>query len=176
MTAVLTVWWGDQTVGALRIDRQGDIEFTYDEAWRAASHARAISVSLPLRAEPYLRRQTRPFFEGLLPEESQRIALARALGVSQQNEFRLLGQIGGEVAGATGLNRAAPPHLLDPVRPPPPEQRGGVSAHLAACVFLAGWSFSPFVELRGGKAFVRPPPTAWKSRVTCRRIFGPPQA
>src|SRR3990167_4838887 len=36
MTAVLTVWWGDQTVGALRIDRQGDIEFTYDEAWRAA--------------------------------------------------------------------------------------------------------------------------------------------
>lgn len=103
MTAVLTVWWGDQTVGALRIDRQGDIEFTYGEAWRAASHARAISVSLPLRAEPFLRRETRPFFEGLLPEESQRIAVARALGVSQQNEFRLLEQIGGEVAGALSL-------------------------------------------------------------------------
>jgi serine/threonine-protein kinase HipA len=103
MTAVLTVWWGDQTVGALRIDRQGDIEFTYDEAWRAASHARAISVSLPLRAEPFLRRETRPFFEGLLPEENQRIAVARALGVSQQNEFRLLEQIGGEVAGALSL-------------------------------------------------------------------------
>ena len=103
MTAVLTVWWGDQSVGALRIDRQGDIEFTYDEAWRAASHARAISVSLPLRAEPYLRRETRPFFEGLLPEENQRIAVARALGVSQQNEFRLLEQIGGEVAGALSL-------------------------------------------------------------------------
>ena len=100
MTAVLTVWWGDQTVGALCIDRQGDIEFTYDEAWRAASHARAISVYLPLRAEPYLRREARPFFEGLLPEEGQRIAVARALGVSQQNEFRLLEQIGGEVAGA----------------------------------------------------------------------------
>lgn len=103
MTAVLTVWWGDQTVGALRIDRQGDIEFTYADAWRAASHARAISVSLPLRAEPFLRRETRPFFEGLLPEESQRIAVARALGVSQQNEFRLLEQIGGEVAGALSL-------------------------------------------------------------------------
>lgn len=103
MTAVLTVWWGDQTVGALRIDRQGDIEFTYDEAWRAASHARAISVYLPLRAETYLRREARPFFEGLLPEEGQRIAVARALGVSQQNEFRLLEQIGGEVAGALSL-------------------------------------------------------------------------
>ncbi|MBK8839856.1 MAG: type II toxin-antitoxin system HipA family toxin [Hyphomonadaceae bacterium] len=103
MTAVLTVWWGDQTVGALRIDRQGDIEFAYAESWRTASHARAISVSLPLRADPYLRRDTRPFFEGLLPEESQRIAVARALGVSQQNEFRLLEQIGGEVAGALSL-------------------------------------------------------------------------
>jgi serine/threonine-protein kinase HipA len=103
MTAVLTVWWGDQTVGALRIDRQGDIEFTYANAWRAASYARAISVSLPLRAEPFLRRETRPFFEGLLPEESQRIAVARALGISQQNEFRLLEQIGGEVAGALSL-------------------------------------------------------------------------
>jgi len=103
MTAVLTVWWGDQTVGALRIDRQGDIEFAYADSWRAASHARAISVSLPLRAEPYLRREARPFFEGLLPEESQRIAVARALGISQQNEFRLLEQIGGEVAGALSL-------------------------------------------------------------------------
>ena len=103
MTAVLTVWWGDRTVGALCIDRQGDIEFTYADAWRAASDARAISVSLPLRAEPFLRRETRPFFEGLLPEESQRIAVARALGISQQNEFRLLEQIGGEVAGALSL-------------------------------------------------------------------------
>lgn len=103
MTAVLTVWWGDRTVGALRIDRQGDIEFTYADAWRAASDAQAISVSLPLRAEPFLRRETRPFFEGLLPEESQRIAVARALGISQQNEFRLLEQIGGEVAGALSL-------------------------------------------------------------------------
>ena len=103
MTAVLTVWWGDRTVGALCIDRQGDIEFTYADAWRAASDARAISVSLPLRAEPFLRRETRPFFEGLLPEENQRIAVARALGISQQNEFRLLEQIGGEVAGALSL-------------------------------------------------------------------------
>lgn len=103
MTAILTVWWGDQTVGALRIDQQGDIEFTYVDAWRNAPDARAISISLPLRAEPFLRRETRPFFEGLLPEESQRIAVARALGISQQNEFRLLEQIGGEVAGGLSL-------------------------------------------------------------------------
>ena len=62
--------------------------------------ARAISASLPLQMESFNRRATLPFFEGLLPEASQRITIAQALGVSEQNEFRLLEKIGGEVAGA----------------------------------------------------------------------------
>ena len=65
--------------------------------------ARAISVSLPLRAESFSRRESRPFFEGFLPEESQRIAIAGALGLSKENEFRLLEALGGEVAGALSL-------------------------------------------------------------------------
>lgn len=103
MTAPLNVWWDNRRVGVLSIDRHGDTEFTYDQSWREAPGARAISVSLPLQAEAFSRRQCRPFFEGLLPEESQRIAVAAALGVSQQNEFRLLEAIGGEVAGALSL-------------------------------------------------------------------------
>lgn len=103
MTASLNVWWDTRRVGVLSIDGHGDTEFTYAQSWRDAPGARAISVSLPLRAETFSRRQCRPFFEGLLPEESQRIAVAAALGVSQQNEFRLLEAIGGEVAGALSL-------------------------------------------------------------------------
>jgi len=38
-----------------------------------------------------------------LPEEGQRTAIARALGVSADNEFRLLEYLGGEVAGALTL-------------------------------------------------------------------------
>ena len=56
---------------------------------------------------PCLYRQSRlsggttlPFFEGLLPEASQRTAIAQALGISERNEFRLLEELGGEVAGA----------------------------------------------------------------------------
>jgi hypothetical protein len=49
----------------LRIDEQGDLEFTYAEAWLADLQARAISISLPKRAEPFNRRETRPFFAGL---------------------------------------------------------------------------------------------------------------
>jgi serine/threonine-protein kinase HipA len=38
--------------------------------------------------------------KGLLPEEDQRTAIARALGVSPDNPFRLLAALGGDVAGA----------------------------------------------------------------------------
>ncbi len=103
MTASLNVWWDKRRVGVLSIDSHGDTGFTYAQSWREASGARAISVSLPLQAETFSRRQCRPYFEGLLPEESQRIAVAAALGVSQENEFRLLEAIGGEVAGALSL-------------------------------------------------------------------------
>ncbi len=103
MTASLNVWWDKHRVGVLSIDSHGDTEFTYAQSWCEAPGTRAISVSFPLQAETFSRRQCRPFFEGLLPEESQRIAVAAALGISQQNEFRLLEAIGGEVAGALSL-------------------------------------------------------------------------
>ena len=103
MTDTLTVWWGHDIVGALAINRHGDTSFSYAETWLAKPAAGAISLSLPLRAEAFSRRESRPFFEGLLPEESQRAAVARALGLSTGNEFRLLEALGGEVAGALSL-------------------------------------------------------------------------
>ena len=81
MTNALTVWWGHAMVGALRINRHGDPSFSYAETWLGRPSARAISVSLPLRAEPFSRRESWPFFEGFLPEESQRIAIAGALSL-----------------------------------------------------------------------------------------------
>jgi serine/threonine-protein kinase HipA len=99
----LSVWWDGAVVGALQIDEHGDLAFTYDAAWLADPAKRAISISLPKRAEAFNRRETRPFFAGLLPEEGQREAVARALGVSKGNDFRLLEQLGGDVAGALTL-------------------------------------------------------------------------
>ena len=103
MTNVLTVWWDDEIVGSLSVDRHGDTAFAYAEEWLSKPSPRAISVSLPLRREAFSRRESRPFFEGLLPEESQRVAIAGALGLSKENEFRLLEALGGEVAGALSL-------------------------------------------------------------------------
>lgn len=103
MTRSLSVWWDGRLVGALRLDQHGDLGFAYDEAWLDDPVRPPISQSLPKRAEVFNRRETRPFFAGLLPEETQRDAIARNLGISAGNDFRLLEALGGDVAGALTL-------------------------------------------------------------------------
>lgn len=103
MSNRLIVWWDGRAAGTLHLDKNGDMEFTYAPEWLADPLALALSFSLPKRAEPFGRRACQPFFGGMLPEEGQRDAIARALGVSAGNEFRLLELLGGEVAGALTL-------------------------------------------------------------------------
>ncbi len=79
------------------------MQFVYAPAWLEDSESPALSFSLPKRLDPFGRRECRAFFEGMLPEESQRVAIASALGVSAGNGFRLLEYLGGEVAGALVL-------------------------------------------------------------------------
>jgi serine/threonine-protein kinase HipA len=122
MSNRLTVWWDGRVAGCLYLGPDGDTQFAYDAAWLTDATAPALSFSLPKQAEPFNRRACQPFFGGILPEEGQRTAIARALGVSADNEFRLLEYLGGEVAGALtllpegetpALPSAAEPKLLD---------------------------------------------------------------
>jgi serine/threonine-protein kinase HipA len=102
-TRALSVWWDQSLVGALRLDQHGDLGFAHDQTWLNDGARPPISQSLPKRAESFNRRETRPFFAGLLPEESQREAVAQTLGISKANDFRLLEALGGDVAGALTL-------------------------------------------------------------------------
>lgn len=63
--------------GVVRLDgrRVGVIEetgagsrFTYDPEWLALADALPVSLTLPLRAEPYESKGLLPYFENLLPE------------------------------------------------------------------------------------------------------------
>lgn len=103
MSRALTVWWDDAEVGELALNDHGVMIFRYAKTWLDDPRAPAISVSLPKQAEAFNRARTRPFFAGLLPEEKPRTEAARALGVSQQNDFGLLEGLGGDVAGALTL-------------------------------------------------------------------------
>lgn len=116
MPKQLEVWLLGRHAGDLmQID--GRLSFVYDAAWlqQAAStsaQGRAgavLSQSLPLQAEPFDDRATRPFFAGLLPEGGQRRRVAKLLQASRQNDFALLDGIGGECAGAVMLLPPIPP-------------------------------------------------------------------
>ena len=103
MTRTLYIWWDGRLVGRLTQDKHGELGFAYAPEWLNNEEAQPLSASLQKRAAPFTRRECRPFFGGLLPEESQRDAAAQALGVSRGNDFALLDRLGGDVAGALQL-------------------------------------------------------------------------
>ena len=103
MMRTLDIWWNGRLVGQLTQNQHGELGFAYAPEWLNDAEALPLSASLPKRAEPFSRRECRPFFGGLLPEESQRDAAAQALGVSRANDFALLDRLGGDVAGALQL-------------------------------------------------------------------------
>ena len=96
----LDVFWSGRIVGRYDLLEDGSELFTYDGNYLESAEAAPISHSLPLRADPYGRRQLRPFFAGLLPEESQRQRIAAYLGLAESDDFSMLEAIGGECAGA----------------------------------------------------------------------------
>jgi len=103
VTRTLSVWWEGAAVGTLQVNKHGEMRFAYSPEWLADSSRPAISFSLPKRSAPFRQRQCRPFFAGLLPEESQRDAIAGVLGISEPNDFAFLQALGGDVAGALSL-------------------------------------------------------------------------
>lgn len=96
----LTVWLADAQAGKLSIDRGGAMHFAYSDAWLSSPDLPALSQAMPKTDEPFGDRVCKAVFGGLLPEEGQRTAIARALGISPDNPFRLLEALGGDVAGA----------------------------------------------------------------------------
>jgi serine/threonine-protein kinase HipA len=117
MTA-LDVYLHGRRAGTLQRRSHAKLEFAYAGDWVEGESA-AISLSLPVRAEPYGHDACAPFFEGLLPEGEFLKAIARTLHVSAGNPFQLLSAIGGECAGAVSVGPAdggPPGSVRTPIR------------------------------------------------------------
>ncbi|MBF6619351.1 MAG: type II toxin-antitoxin system HipA family toxin [Patulibacter sp.] len=97
---VLEVWCFGEIAGQLHDDGHR-LTFSYSADWIAGERP-PISQSLPLDMG-YSPDEVRAFFEGLLPEGDLRKLLAQRLGISANNEFSILEQIGGDCAGALSL-------------------------------------------------------------------------
>lgn len=120
MTRTLDVYFQDTKAGELEQSDSGTLAFSYATDYLANTDARAISVSMPLREEPYGDRLAQSYFSGLLPDERARRRLAKWLGISNANTFGLLEMIGGECAGALTLMPAGKPMPSTFDHPPEP--------------------------------------------------------
>ena len=99
----LAVYLQDVLTGHLWLDERKRFVFQYDPQILNSPVKNALSISLPLRAEPYIDDTARPFFSNILPESEIRRVITRRLGISEQNDFMLLKIIGGECAGAVSV-------------------------------------------------------------------------
>ena len=74
-----------------RIEEVDDqTSFTYSREWLGRKDAVPVSLTLPIRPEPYLRKGLHPFFENLLPEGWLLEVSSKKLKISKDDAFGLL--------------------------------------------------------------------------------------
>ena len=81
--------------------------FTYDEAWLSRSGAVPVSLTLPLRVEPYDGPGLHPFFENLLPEGWLLGIATSKLKIAPDDAFGLLLATCADCVGAVEVVPAA---------------------------------------------------------------------
>jgi serine/threonine-protein kinase HipA len=135
----LDVFFRDTLVGRLWLDERRRFVFEYDREWLNRKGAVPLSLSLPLRKASYTDDAARPFFANLLPESEIRKVIARQLGISEQNDFAMLQEIGGECAGAVSvLSQGSFPQEEPGYRELGEEELHKVIAELPRRPFLVG--------------------------------------
>jgi serine/threonine-protein kinase HipA len=95
----LVVWVAGRRVVELIRKDNGNLQFRYDAGYAGPP----ISQALPVQDDAHPHQVVRAVFGGLLPEGDVRGALARNLGLSEGNDYGLLAEVGGDVAGAITL-------------------------------------------------------------------------
>jgi serine/threonine-protein kinase HipA len=95
----LIVYLSGRRAGRLIRKDNGNLQFRYDSAYTGS----VISQALPVQEAAHPHAVCRAVFGGLLAEGEARDALARNLGISVDNDYALLQELGGDCAGAITL-------------------------------------------------------------------------
>lgn len=83
------VWMHNRLAGTLTEDETG-FTFQYDEAYLLSPLSRAVSLTLPLTAQPYHDSVLFPFFDGLIPEGWLLDIAERSWKINQRDRMSLL--------------------------------------------------------------------------------------
>ena len=97
----LRVLLNNRLVGHLFKEPSGAVSFCYDEGWLSWDNAIPLSMSLPLREDPYRGEPVAAVFENLLPDsEILRRRVAERVGARGADAYSLLSRIGRDCVGA----------------------------------------------------------------------------
>lgn len=99
MSESLKVYYEKQQVGVLHLDEMMRLHFKYTPEWLNDAGSFPVSKSIPLTPDTY-SDAAHSFFTNLLPEAGLRDYICSQLGISPNNDYELLKQIGGDCAGA----------------------------------------------------------------------------
>jgi serine/threonine-protein kinase HipA len=100
----LAVYFEQRSVGIVRVDGKGP-SFSYDRTWLNTRGAFPISITMPLRPEPFDPSVFLPWAANLLPESEQLRAVGQFLGMSPGDVVGLLSEIGRDTAGALSIGK-----------------------------------------------------------------------
>lgn len=90
----------DEPIGRLTSDDDGAMAFAYGEDYTRRVEAMPLSMSLPLREEPYGDVAARAYFGNLLQENDQLAQVMARQGVARDDVAGLLFHLGGDCPGA----------------------------------------------------------------------------
>ena len=77
-------------VGVLTENDGREFTFTYDKAYLLSEHCDAISLTLPLRSEPYHSQFLFPVFANMLSEGDNRQIQSQLLHMDPEDDFGIL--------------------------------------------------------------------------------------
>ena len=110
MSADLLIW-RDGSVHGVVTERRGNLTLRYE------NDARAVSVTMPVRAAGYGDRAARTWLRGLLPEGQIRAMVAYELDIVGTDDFALLTALGKDCAGALSFRPEGAGHREGDVGP-----------------------------------------------------------
>lgn len=87
-------------VGTIEGNGISDAVFSYDRSWLDTEGAIPVSLSLPLQEEPFSPKETKNYFEGLLPEGFTKRSVAEWMHADEGDYLTILSGLGQECLGA----------------------------------------------------------------------------
>lgn len=104
------VYYKGIAAGTIREDEDG-FTFQYDPEYLQCDNAQPVSLTLPLREEPYVSQVIFPFFDGLIPEGWLLDVATKSWKINERDRMGLLLACCNDCIGAVSIEQIENPEL-----------------------------------------------------------------